>query len=28
MFESLSEKLSRTFKKLRGQGRLTEKNIE
>jgi signal recognition particle subunit SRP54 len=28
MFESLSEKLSRTFKKLRGQGKLTEKNIE
>jgi signal recognition particle subunit SRP54 len=28
MFESLSEKLSRTFKKLKGQGRLTEKNIE
>ena len=28
MFESLSEKLSKTFKKLRGQGRLTEKNIE
>jgi signal recognition particle subunit SRP54 len=28
MFESLSEKLSRTFKKLRGQGRLTEKNIQ
>jgi len=28
MFESLSEKLSRTFKKLRGMGRITEKNIE
>jgi signal recognition particle subunit SRP54 len=28
MFESLSEKLGRTFKKLRGQGKLTEKNIE
>ena len=28
MFESLSEKLGRTFKKLRGQGRLTEKNIQ
>ena len=28
MFESLSEKLSRTFKKLRGEGKLTEKNIE
>jgi signal recognition particle subunit SRP54 len=28
MFESLSEKLSRTFKKLRGQGRLTEQNIQ
>ena len=28
MFESLSEKLNRTFKKLRGQGKLTEKNIE
>jgi signal recognition particle subunit SRP54 len=28
MFESLSEKLSRTFKKLRGQGKLTEKNIQ
>jgi len=28
MFESLSEKLSRTFKKLRGQGRLTEENIQ
>ncbi len=27
MFESLSEKLGRTFKKLRGQGRLTEDNI-
>lgn len=28
MFESLSEKLNRTFKKLRGRGRLTEKNVE
>jgi len=28
MFESLSEKLNRTFKKLKGQGRLTEKNIQ
>ena len=28
MFESLSEKLSKTFKKLRGQGKLTEKNIQ
>ncbi|MDA1192843.1 MAG: signal recognition particle protein [Candidatus Poribacteria bacterium] len=28
MFESLSEKLQDTFKKLRGQGRLTEKNIQ
>ncbi|MBN2123548.1 MAG: signal recognition particle protein [Deltaproteobacteria bacterium] len=28
MFESLSEKLNRTFKKLRGHGRLTEKNIQ
>ena len=28
MFESLSEKLGRTFKKLRGQGRLNEKNIQ
>ena len=28
MFESLSEKLSKTFKKLKGQGKLTEKNIE
>jgi signal recognition particle subunit SRP54 len=28
MFESLSEKLGRTFKKLRGQGRLSEKNIQ
>ncbi len=28
MFESLSEKLSRTFKKLKGQGKLTEKNIQ
>ena len=28
MFESLSEKLGRTFKKLRGQGRLSENNIQ
>ncbi|MBW2351900.1 MAG: signal recognition particle protein [Deltaproteobacteria bacterium] len=28
MFESLSEKLNRTFKKLRGRGRLTEKNVQ
>jgi signal recognition particle subunit SRP54 len=28
MFESLSEKLGRTFKKLRGQGRLNENNIQ
>jgi signal recognition particle subunit SRP54 len=28
MFESLTEKLNRTFKDLRGHGRLTEKNIE
>jgi signal recognition particle subunit SRP54 len=28
MFESLSEKLGRTFKKLRGQGRLDENNIQ
>ena len=28
MFESLSEKLERTFKKLKGQGRLSEKNIQ
>lgn len=28
MFESLSEKLGRTFKKLKGQGRLNEKNIQ
>ncbi|MBN1105952.1 MAG: signal recognition particle protein, partial [Deltaproteobacteria bacterium] len=27
MFESLTEKLNRTFKKLKGQGRLTENNI-
>jgi signal recognition particle subunit SRP54 len=27
MFESLTEKLQQTFKKLRGQGRLTEKNV-
>lgn len=28
MFESLSEKLNRTFKKLKGHGRLSEKNIQ
>ena len=28
MFESLTEKLNKTFKDLRGRGRLTEKNIE
>ena len=28
MFESLSEKLSLTLKKLRGHGRLSEKNIQ
>jgi signal recognition particle subunit SRP54 len=28
MFENLSEKLDRTFKKLKGQGRLSEKNIQ
>jgi signal recognition particle subunit SRP54 len=28
MFESLSEKLGRTFKNLRGHGRLSEKNIQ
>jgi signal recognition particle subunit SRP54 len=28
MFESLSEKLGRTFKKLRGQGKLNENNIQ
>jgi signal recognition particle subunit SRP54 len=28
MFESLSEKLDKTFKKLKGQGRLSEKNIQ
>lgn len=28
MFESLSEKLNRTFKNLRGHGRLSEKNIQ
>ncbi|MDD5205286.1 MAG: signal recognition particle protein [Desulfobacterales bacterium] len=27
MFESLTEKLNRTFKKLKGQGKLSEKNI-
>ena len=26
MFESLTEKLNRTFKKLKGQGKLSEKN--
>ncbi|MBW1668892.1 MAG: signal recognition particle receptor subunit alpha, partial [Deltaproteobacteria bacterium] len=28
MFESLTEKLTGIFKKLRGHGRLTEKNIQ
>jgi len=28
MFESLSEKLNRTFKKLTGRGRLTEANVQ
>jgi signal recognition particle subunit SRP54 len=28
MFENLSEKLQRTFKNLRGQGKLTEENME
>ncbi|MBN2032402.1 MAG: signal recognition particle protein [Deltaproteobacteria bacterium] len=28
MFESLSDKLARTFKKLRGQGKLSENNIQ
>jgi len=28
MFENLTDKLSRTFKKLKGHGKLTEKNIE
>ena len=28
MFESLTEKLTETFKKLRGQGRITERNID
>lgn len=28
MFDSLTDKLSETFKKLRGQGKLTEKNID
>jgi len=27
MFENLTEKLQRTFKNLRGQGKLTEENI-
>lgn len=28
MFENLTERLTRTFKNLRGQGRLTEDNIQ
>ena len=28
MFENLTEKLTATFKKLRGQGRMTERNVE
>ena len=28
MFDNLSEKLQRTFKNLRGQGKLTEENID
>ncbi|MBT3259983.1 MAG: signal recognition particle protein, partial [Deltaproteobacteria bacterium] len=28
MFDSLSEKLNRVFKKLKGRGRLTEANIQ
>ena len=28
MFESLTDKLDLTFKKLRGQGKITEKNID
>ena len=28
MFESLTEKLNRTFKKLKGHGKLSEKNIQ
>jgi signal recognition particle subunit SRP54 len=28
MFESLTEKFSRTFKRLRGQGKLSESNIK
>lgn len=28
MFESLTDKLELTFKKLRGQGKITEKNVE
>ena len=28
MFDSLSERLTRTFKNLRGQGRLTEENVQ
>ena len=27
MFESLSDRLQSTFKKIKGQGKLTEKNI-
>ena len=28
MFDSLSEKLNKTFKTLRGRGKLSEKNIQ
>ncbi|MFQ5540527.1 MAG: signal recognition particle receptor subunit alpha, partial [Candidatus Binatia bacterium] len=28
MFETLTDKLELTFKKLRGQGKITERNIE
>ena len=28
MFENLTEKLNRTFKKLKGHGKLSEKNIQ
>ena len=28
MFDSLTDKLELTFKRLRGQGKITEKNIE
>ena len=28
MFDSLSEKLNRVFKKLKGRGRLTEANVQ